>query len=567
MTSNPASNFLTNSVLTHGYDKPWAVTYFNTSSFLLYLVPFALLFSSNKHKEQQRRQRRRIRSASSNSRSSIPFAEQGDHHAEAPESPRWWEKLGFKLPEEIDLSQQQQRPGAAGYQRLDTEAAPAGERRRRPAAAGAGARQLSFTGSLGGGYEQDGEEEEEEEEEEDADAPLTNAGRGRPGAGAGAGAGAGSVAGAGEAPSAAALTAAVQQSFAPRPSSIDGRRPASFLRVSRPNSFTSPSTNSARNLRGSQAAAAAAAASASASASASAAGIAGATAGSHPFLASDAEGEESDGTAAAAPARGQHQDQRPFYTRSRSSKQSRNGGSRVRNLSAHSHYTHQSNSTSSLLLAAPQHDLGVSSAHSHSNSVLSLALPPLTLRETASLSLQFTLVWFLANYTLNAGLGLTSVASGTTLSAASGFFTLALGSLARVETFTYAKLAAVVVSFAGVGLVTLADASGRSAGGSGGGAVSTDLAAMLAGARGEEMPLLAPIMRRDAGGFLGTASEPLNAFGGDLLALSSAFCESAVVGLSFLHSASAALTSHALRPPTPFPPHLAAALEKSTRCT
>ena len=48
------------------------------------------------------------------------------------------------------------------------------------------------------------------------------------------------------------------------------------------------------------------------------------------------------------------------------------------------------------------------------------ALPPLTLRETAVLAGQFTLVWFAANWSSNAGLGMTSVASGTTLSSASG---------------------------------------------------------------------------------------------------------------------------------------------------
>lgn len=49
-------------------------------------------------------------------------------------------------------------------------------------------------------------------------------------------------------------------------------------------------------------------------------------------------------------------------------------------------------------------------------------LPPLTVRETARLAAQFTFVWFAANWSLNAGLGLTSVASGTTLSSASGEF-------------------------------------------------------------------------------------------------------------------------------------------------
>jgi solute carrier family 35 protein F5 len=49
-----------------------------------------------------------------------------------------------------------------------------------------------------------------------------------------------------------------------------------------------------------------------------------------------------------------------------------------------------------------------------------LGEPPLTFSETGWLAAQFTLVWFAANWSLNAGLGLTSVASGTTLSSASG---------------------------------------------------------------------------------------------------------------------------------------------------
>ncbi|CAD6927480.1 unnamed protein product, partial [Tilletia controversa] len=85
-------------------------------------------------------------------------------------------------------------------------------------------------------------------------------------------------------------------------------------------------------------------------------------------------------------------------------------------------------------------------------------LPPLTLRETAVLAAQFTLVWFIANWSLNAGLGLTSVASGTTLSSASGFFTLGLGALLGVEKFSFSRLGAVTISFIGVVLVSRADA-------------------------------------------------------------------------------------------------------------
>ena len=48
------------------------------------------------------------------------------------------------------------------------------------------------------------------------------------------------------------------------------------------------------------------------------------------------------------------------------------------------------------------------------------ALPPLTTKQTAQLALSFCLLWFIANWTLNASLELTSVASATILSTMSG---------------------------------------------------------------------------------------------------------------------------------------------------
>jgi solute carrier family 35 protein F5 len=82
---------------------------------------------------------------------------------------------------------------------------------------------------------------------------------------------------------------------------------------------------------------------------------------------------------------------------------------------------------------------------------------PLDLHETALLATQFMIVWFLANYCLNVSLKLTSVASATTLSSASGFFTLALGAATGVELFSLGKLTAVIMSFVGVLMVTRAD--------------------------------------------------------------------------------------------------------------
>ncbi|OCH95761.1 hypothetical protein OBBRIDRAFT_787971 [Obba rivulosa] len=84
---------------------------------------------------------------------------------------------------------------------------------------------------------------------------------------------------------------------------------------------------------------------------------------------------------------------------------------------------------------------------------------PLTTHETAKLAGIFCSLWFIANWTVNASLGYTSVASATILSSVSGFFTLGIGRLFRVETLTIVKLAAVIASFGGVALVSLSDSS------------------------------------------------------------------------------------------------------------
>ena len=101
----------------------------------------------------------------------------------------------------------------------------------------------------------------------------------------------------------------------------------------------------------------------------------------------------------------------------------------------------------------------------------------LTSAETAKLAATFCIVWFAANWTVNASLGLTSVGSSTVLAGMSGefpracvgfrlvesglksgiadqycgvlngcigFFTLALGRMLGVETFTRAKILAVL---------------------------------------------------------------------------------------------------------------------------
>ncbi|KAJ7492512.1 hypothetical protein FB451DRAFT_1218604 [Mycena latifolia] len=84
-------------------------------------------------------------------------------------------------------------------------------------------------------------------------------------------------------------------------------------------------------------------------------------------------------------------------------------------------------------------------------------LPPLTIRETARLAFLFCFLWFIANWAVNAALDYTSVASATILSSMSGFFTLGLGRIFRVEMLTLAKIGAVATSFGGVLLVSLSD--------------------------------------------------------------------------------------------------------------
>lgn len=90
------------------------------------------------------------------------------------------------------------------------------------------------------------------------------------------------------------------------------------------------------------------------------------------------------------------------------------------------------------------------------NSILSHAgalvhaseLPPLSIRETAVLSMEFAVIWFVANWSFVAALAYTSVASGTTLGSTSGFFTLVLGSVLGIDRFSLCKFAAVALRYA-----------------------------------------------------------------------------------------------------------------------
>lgn len=86
---------------------------------------------------------------------------------------------------------------------------------------------------------------------------------------------------------------------------------------------------------------------------------------------------------------------------------------------------------------------------------------PLTLPEIAKLSLEFCMLWFLANYFVAACLQYTTVASSTILTSTSSVFTLVFGAIFKVEKFTIRKLLGVLSSLAGIAIISSLDLSGN----------------------------------------------------------------------------------------------------------
>ncbi len=80
-----------------------------------------------------------------------------------------------------------------------------------------------------------------------------------------------------------------------------------------------------------------------------------------------------------------------------------------------------------------------------------------SIREHIKLSGQFGIFWFLANYTFNLSLTMTSVSSNTIINSLSGLFTLIIGSVFGADSFTTFKLFGVALSFGGVVLVYIND--------------------------------------------------------------------------------------------------------------
>lgn len=114
------------------------------------------------------------------------------------------------------------------------------------------------------------------------------------------------------------------------------------------------------------------------------------------------------------------------------------------------------------LLINDEHMQMQSSQVLSTRSIRSVVLPPLTMRETARLSLEFCFLWFLANYFVAACLSHTTVASSTILTSTSSIFTLLFGTLFGVELFTIKKLLGVLASLAGIVLISTVDLSGSS---------------------------------------------------------------------------------------------------------
>ncbi|KAK2593709.1 hypothetical protein QQS21_008574 [Conoideocrella luteorostrata] len=86
----------------------------------------------------------------------------------------------------------------------------------------------------------------------------------------------------------------------------------------------------------------------------------------------------------------------------------------------------------------------------------------LNFRETAMLSLEFCMLWFIANYFASACLEYTSVASVTILTSTSSVWTLVFCALFRVEPFSIRKLIGVTASLVGIVLISTVDLSGES---------------------------------------------------------------------------------------------------------
>ena len=112
------------------------------------------------------------------------------------------------------------------------------------------------------------------------------------------------------------------------------------------------------------------------------------------------------------------------------------------------------------LLGEPMESSQALSMRSHRSKSESAGQMPLW--ETAKLSVEFCILWFLANYFVIACLKHTTVASSTILTSTSSIFTLIFGAMFGVEKFNVRKLIGVLASLAGIVLISSVDFSGKS---------------------------------------------------------------------------------------------------------
>lgn len=89
-------------------------------------------------------------------------------------------------------------------------------------------------------------------------------------------------------------------------------------------------------------------------------------------------------------------------------------------------------------------------------------LEKLNFRDTVKLSLEFAILWSVANYFASACLEYTSVASVTILTSTSSIWTLVFCAMFGVETFSIRKLVGVMASLVGVVLISTVDLTGGS---------------------------------------------------------------------------------------------------------
>ncbi|KAM3455781.1 hypothetical protein MY3296_002199 [Beauveria thailandica] len=109
------------------------------------------------------------------------------------------------------------------------------------------------------------------------------------------------------------------------------------------------------------------------------------------------------------------------------------------------------------LLANQEGDTGIPAPFSRG-----AAPDKLTFADTAYLSLEFCMLWFLANYFASACLEYTSVASVTILTSTSSIWTLVFCALFKVESFSLRKLFGVLASLIGIVLISTVDLTGNS---------------------------------------------------------------------------------------------------------